>query len=158
MTLMKDRRVILGKVFSYGALGFMCTYALGMMSWTIQRGDWWGLLILFGLVAVIAFQVFVFPKWPIAMARAPYGWTVAAAFLVSALILYLGTDELLSMLTRYASYPEHAEIVKNPLRDLSTYVTFAASGLFALANIVAILITARAGNVRPDSGGSRRQE
>jgi hypothetical protein len=81
---------------------------------------------------------------------APYGWIVAIVVAMSAIVAMLAVGELSTALVRWP-FPQ-------PLFTIPHYIVSAASGLFVLANIVAILITARAGSVRPDSGGSRGQE
>jgi hypothetical protein len=80
----------------------------------------------------------------------PYGWMVAIVLAMSAVGAMLAVGELSSALVRWP-FPQ-------PLFTIPHYIVSAASGLFVLANIVAIIVTAVGGSSRPDVGGSRRQE
>jgi hypothetical protein len=144
----KDRRAFLAKVFSYtylvfGAVGILSS--LPRFTSTANRG---GALLMIGFLAGTAVVIFLYPNMLKVLSGVPYWWEVAVVLALSALVAgFAGVTRL-----------SFARMDADPLTKLSDYITVAAAGLFVLINIVAIIITARAGSVRPDIGGSRRQD
>ncbi|HLC06012.1 MAG TPA: hypothetical protein VJK02_23495 [Anaerolineales bacterium] len=145
---MSDRRVILGKVLGYGLLAWAVVLFLTSLPLQFALGPSWPRILAGAGLATIAVLEAVFVARYLRLA--PYGWIVAIVVAMSALFAFIGAMELSSALLR-RPFPD-------PTITIPHYIMSAASGLFVLANIVAIFITARADSVRPDIGGSRQRE
>ena|SRR4030042_2447875 len=145
---MRDRRVVLSRVFGYGLLAMAVVLFLAALPLLFAFGpNWPRILEGLGLTAFTVLLAVFLLKY---LRLAPYGWIVAIVVAMSAIAAMLAAGELSG-----ASLPR---LFPQPLITIPQYIVFAASGLFVLANIVAIIVTARAGGVRSDVGGSRQRE
>jgi hypothetical protein len=145
---MADRRLDLSRVFGYGLLAMSVVLFLTALPLEFALGpNWAHILEGVGLTAFTVLMAVFLLKY---LRLAPYGWIVGIVVAMSAIAAMIAAGELSD-----ASLPR---LFPQPLITIPQYIVFAASGLFVLANIVAIIVTAVGGSSRPDSGGSRRQE
>jgi hypothetical protein len=145
---MRDRRVTLSKVFGYGLLAWAVVLFLTALPLEFALGPHWAYILEgVGLTAFTVLMAVFLLKY---LRVAPYGWIVGIVVGMSAIAAMFAAGELSSALVR-RPFPQ-------PLLTIPHYIVSAASGLFVLANIVAIIVTAVGGSSRPDVDGSRRQE
>jgi hypothetical protein len=130
---MRDRRISLARIFSYGGMLFQAAFVISSLPDFVSEEDWGGMLLMVALLAVTAFALFVWPNLLNAMSIVPYRWGVAAVLALSVLFVGVAMAKLPIIFQGLAAEP-------------SDYVAVFGSVLFALVNIVAILITAKAGD------------
>jgi uncharacterized membrane protein YhdT len=128
---MKDRRGLIAKVFSYGFMTFQAAFFLTVLPRFISSGNWGATLLMVGFFIAITIMIFVYPNFTKVILGVPFRWGAAAVLTLSLIFTGVSLARLPIIFQGLAAEP-------------SDYVAVFGSVLFALANIVAILLTARA--------------
>jgi hypothetical protein len=125
---MRDRRIILAKVFSLSILTFQLIFLLSTLPNLLSTPDIVGVLMQLGFLLIMAFVVFVFPNLYKVILSVPYHWSVLVMTVISILMI-------LFAITRFPL------IIHWQSHRLSDYTVVIGGGLFALTNVITILMT-----------------
>ncbi len=131
---MRDRRVLLAKIFSYGMMIFQLAFFLASFPRFVSCADWGGSLLMLGSLIGTTILIFVYPNIVKVISSVPYRWGVASVLALSILFVGVAMGRLPIILQGLAAEP-------------SDYVAVFGSVLFAAVNVVAILLTAKGGEV-----------
>jgi hypothetical protein len=121
---MRDRRIILAKVFSFSILAFHLIFLLSTLPSLLSTSDIVGVLMQLGFLIIMAFVVFIFPNLNKVMLSVPYHWSVLVMTVISILMI-------LFAITRFPLI----------IHWQSDYTVVIGGGLFALTNVITILMT-----------------
>jgi hypothetical protein len=124
---MKNKKALLAKVLSYSILAFQAIFTLSTLPNFLSASDYKGIFILLALFAVTIVVIFFFPNLLSVMNNVPYRWSVLIVLLISAIMIVLTVSRL----------PLILDGISNRLAD---YVVVIGGGIFALVNLVAMLI------------------
>ena len=125
---MRDRRIILAKVFSLSILTFQLIFLLSTLPNLLSTSDIVGVLMQLGFLLIMAFVVFVFPNLYKVILSVPYHWSVLVMTVISILMIVFA-------ITRFPL------IIHWQSNRLSDYTVVIGGGLFALTNVITILMT-----------------
>lgn len=125
---MRERRVTLARVFSYSIIFFMGIFFLVTVTRFLSSAYWGEAFLIFGLMVVTIIVVFIYPNLQKVITSVPYWWGVSSVLAVSLLITGIAMTRL-------------PRIINGLAPSLTDYVVVFGSGLFTLANIVAVIMT-----------------
>jgi len=127
---MRDRREILGKVFSFSSLAFLGTYFLVTTLRFISSSFIVEAFMMVGLMIIGLIIIFVYPNFQKVITNVPYRWGVVTVLAISLVVAGVAMFRL-------------PIIIDDLMPSVTDYVAVIGSGLFVLANIVSVILTYR---------------
>jgi hypothetical protein len=127
---MRDKREMLGKVFSFSSLAFLGTFFLVTTLRFLSSSFIVETIMMVGLMIIGLIIIFVYPNFQKVITTVPYRWGAVTVLAIS--LVFVGISMFRLPL-----------IIDELMPSVTDYVAVIGSGLFAIANIITVILTFR---------------